>query len=153
MPAAKDDGWVNRYGLQIETAPGSSEFTHQGMFSWNRAQDVVGYGGFRVSPNGTDAALEEILDQAHFLSGASWRNARTRHFKLFEAAEETAMFEYEDAEPRVNSPAFSPDGNYIMVVEGILTAIEFRYGAPKKQADLAKARREKEKSDAEKVHS
>jgi len=116
-------GSAGRYGLIIETEPGSLKFTSEGLITWNRAPDVVGYGGFRVSPNGKEAVMEEILDQAHFLSGNNWRNARTRHFNMFEAAEETAMFVYEDAQPRVNSPTFSPDGQHILVIEGDSTGV------------------------------
>ena len=111
-------GSPNQYELQIETEPGSLIFTSEGLIGWNRAPDVRGYGRLRVSPNGKEAVMEEILDQSHFLSGMSWRNTRTRHFSMFEAPGETAMFVYEDEDPRVNSPTFSPDGEHIMVVEG-----------------------------------
>ena len=107
---------LNRYGLEIETEPGSYVF--EGLLGWDRPADVKGYGRFRVSPNGKEAVMEEILDQSHFLSGVTWRSSRTRHFTIFEVPEETAMFVYEDEAPRVNAPTFSPDGQHILVVEG-----------------------------------
>ena len=111
-------GGINRYGLQIETEPGSFIFDSEGLLGWNPAPDVIGYTAFRVSPNGREAVLEEVVDASHIISTATWRNSRTRHFKMFEANPETAMFVYEDEQPRVNAPIFSPDGQHILVVEG-----------------------------------
>ena len=108
-------GPTGQYLLMIEVTQGSYIFEE--LIIWNRAPDVTGYVGLRVSPSGNDAVLEEVLDSAHVLSGFEWRNSRTRHFNMFEDNDETAMFVYEDENPRVNAPTFSPDGQHVLVVE------------------------------------
>jgi len=106
-----------KYVLQIENEPGSFRFIELG--NWDSPPGVTGYIAFRVSPNGREAVVEEVTDAAHFLSGFSWRDGRTLHFSLFENIEETRMFQFAAGDtPRVNAPAFSPDGQHILVTEG-----------------------------------
>lgn len=114
-----DNGRKN-YGVQIETFAGSYEFVE--LFAFKAAPDEIYLLGLRVGPTGTDAVIEAVTDRGPTESGIRRRNAVAHHFLLFNGAEigETKLFASNDID-RFNSPAFSPDGQHIMVTEGFIS--------------------------------
>ena len=105
---------INDYRVEIETFPGSYKFDT--LIKFARAPGVNYYRGLWVGPTGNDAVVEAVSGQPLSISGLRYREALAHYFKLFEDIGETDLFLYTD-ESRLNSPAFSPDGQYIMVTE------------------------------------
>ena len=109
------------YQINIESAPGSYEFTGL-LLTFTAPPEVRYYTGFRVSPTGNDAVIEAVYDEPIFLAAIASRDAKAHHFPLVGTAGatlgETNLFEHGDDVPRANGPTFSPDGQHILVTEG-----------------------------------
>ena len=106
----------SEYEIQIESSPGSYRF--ETLFSF-RPGGVFSYYGMRVNPTGNDAVVEGIYSRGVPLSGISQRQSRIFHFNLSGDFNPAVVFDQSE-EANVNSPVFSPVGQYIMVTEGYL---------------------------------
>jgi len=108
---------VDEFEIQIESAPGSFRF--ETLLEFTTDKDIAFYSRLRISPTGNEAVMEGVYETAPSLSGFTYREARVFHFNLFKDTESPALFQQSN-EDTVNSPVFSPDGNYIMVTRGYI---------------------------------
>lgn len=108
---------TDEFEIQIESTPGSFRF--QTLLEFESSKDIAFYTGLRIGPTGNDAVMEGVYETAPTLSGFTYREARVFYFNLFEDTESPALFQQSN-EDTVNSPVFSPDGNYIMVTYGYI---------------------------------